>query len=126
MSKRPAQTDRDPKRFHSECPNKPGNSKGDSEKIATFQIKNSEQTKNSGKIENSERIERPKPLTSYKELDSSKVAIIDPYVAKEPSVLAHNYYMYQNRTYRNWVRIISQSSQSNSDSDDDLYDGMWI
>ena len=126
MSKRTAETDRKTKRFKNS--GKPGTSKdtdqiktpqtGKSEK--TFDTKqNSEKTNNSRKIENSERLERPKPLTSYKELDSSKVAIVDPYVAKEPEVIAQYPWFYENRSYRNYVRIVSQTSQSNSDSDDD-------
>ena len=81
------------------------------------QTSNSEKPNNSGEI--SERLEKPKPLTSYKELDSNKVAIVDPYVAKEPEVIAQYPWFYENRSYRNYVRIVSQTSQSNSDSDDD-------
>ena len=132
MSKRTAETDREPKRLKNS--EKAGTSK-DSQ-IETHQAEKSEQTfdckkpSNSGKtkrsekveksqIENSERLERPKPLTSYKKSDSSKVAIVDPYVAKEPEVITQYPWFYENRSYRNYVRIVSQISQSNLDSDDD-------
>ena len=135
MSKRTATEDREPKRFKFENSGKPGTSKGTqietpqtekSEKIFDpKQTSNSEKPNNSGKIGNSERLERPKPLTSYSTLDSSKVATVHPYVAREPEVIARHYCFYENSSYRNYERIVSQNSQS-LDSDDDLYDGMWI
>ena len=126
MSKRTAEKDREPKRFKSRSLEKLGTLKetvqtSQTEKSEkTFdpkQTSNSEKPNNSGEI--SERLEKPKPLTSYKELDSNKVAIVDPYVAKEPEVIAQYPWFYENRSYRNYVRIVSQTSQSNSDSDDD-------
>ena len=126
MSKRTAEKDREPKRFKSRSLEKLGTLKetvqtSQTEKSEkTFhpkQTSNSEKPNNSGEI--SERLEKPKPLTSYKELDSNKVAIVDPYVAKEPEVIAQYPWFYENRSYRNYVRIVSQISQSNSDSDDD-------